>query len=84
MFGGRVVPESMALVARFSRRSRLAPRAQVDRAHHHAEYIGRDEAQLVCFEADNTYEYAIDASQRPSFPAPPPHQNRGRDGQYAG
>jgi len=47
---------------------RLAPCAQVDRAHHDAEHVSRNEAQLVLSESDNADEYAIDASQGPSLP----------------
>ena len=68
----------------FSGHSRLAPRTQVDGAHHHAEHVGRNEAQLVGFETDDADQYAVDAGQRPPFPTPSPYQNGGRNGQYAG
>ena len=66
--------------AYFSGQSGSAPRAQIDGAHHHAEYVGGNEAQLVGFETDDADQYAVDAGQRPAFPAPSPNQNRGRNG----
>jgi hypothetical protein len=62
---------------------RFAPRAQVDCTHDDAEEVGRNESYLGRFESDDAHDDAIDAGQRPAFPIPPPHQNGGRDGQYA-
>ena len=43
------------------KRTRLPPGVQIDRAHYHAEYIGGNESQLICFEADNAHNNTIDA-----------------------
>ena len=44
----------------------------MDRAHHHAEYVGRNEAQLVCFEADDADQDTIETGQSPAFPTTSP------------
>ena len=67
------MPKSMAAWTRFLSCSRLAPSSQMDRAHHQAEYVGRNEAQLVCFEADDADQDAIETGQSPAFPATSPH-----------
>ena len=73
-----------SLDAESSRDSGFAPGAQVDRAHHHAEYVGGDKTQLFGSEANYADQYAIHARQGPTFPTPAAHQYCGRDGQYAG
>ena len=59
------------------------PGVQVDRADDNAKYVGGNETNLCRPKADDTDNNAIDSRHDPTFPATPPDQNCGSDGQHA-